>query len=81
MPEWGGKVWVRTMTGTQRDAFEKQQLKEPFQDVRARVAVACVCDSSGSLLFTDADIPAAAGPKVARAASIGSSKWGRRWRG
>ena len=58
VPEWGGAVWVRTMTATQRDAFEAQQIREPFRDVRARLAVATVCDSHGELLFTEADIPA-----------------------
>jgi hypothetical protein len=57
VPEWGGSVWVRTMEATQRDAFEAQQLKEPFKDVRARLVAATVCDASGALLFSDADIP------------------------
>jgi hypothetical protein len=56
--EWGGTVFVRMLTGRQRDAFEAQQEKDPYTDLRARLAVATVCDEAGNLLFSEADIPA-----------------------
>lgn len=58
VPEWGGSVWVRGMTGTERDAFEEKGIGAPLKDMRARVAIATVCDHDGNLLFTDQDLPA-----------------------
>lgn len=58
VPEWGGSVYVRTMSGTERDDFESAYLKDKTKDIRARLAVATVCDEQGNALFTPADIPA-----------------------
>ena len=57
VPEWGGKVFIRVMTAGERDRFESKQRKDEFTNLRARTVAACVCDSSGNLLFTEADIP------------------------
>jgi hypothetical protein len=62
VPEWGGYVFVRTMTGSQRDAFESQagNTDLPFhvrmQNLRARLAALTLCDERGQSLFTEADI-------------------------
>ncbi|MEM6560042.1 MAG: hypothetical protein AAF656_00445 [Planctomycetota bacterium] len=59
--EWGGHVFVRTMSGTERDAFEREMLaaKEAggndLANIRARLAVRTVCDDKGKRVFTDAD--------------------------
>jgi hypothetical protein len=58
VPEWGGTVRVRRMDGCERDAFEARQIKEPYKDVRARLAVATVCDGDGKLVFGEIDVPA-----------------------
>jgi len=58
VPEWGGSVFVRTMSGSERDAFESVQLKDPHKDFRARMAVQTVCDENGELLFSPADVDA-----------------------
>jgi hypothetical protein len=58
IPEWKTKVWIRTLTGGERDRFEGRQSKDPFTDVRARLAVLCLVDEQGLNLFTEADIPA-----------------------
>lgn len=59
VPEWGGAVYVRMMTAGERDAFEASQGQgNPHRDLRARLAVATVCDSCGSALFTAEDVPA-----------------------
>lgn len=58
VPEWGLTVWVRTITASQRDAFEGALSKDQFADVRARLAAYALCDEDGSPLFTDADIKA-----------------------
>lgn len=59
VPEWGpgATVFVRTMTGSERDRFEAAFLRDR-SDTRARLAVATVCDEQGKLLFTPADMPA-----------------------
>lgn len=59
VPEWGGDVYVRTLTGTERDAFEQSMQGKKNQvnldNVRARFAVLTICDESGTRLFTHAD--------------------------
>ena len=57
VPEWGGKVYVRPMTGNERDEFE--EMTEPGHSrrhLRARLCAATVCDSAGELLFTLDDL-------------------------
>jgi hypothetical protein len=63
MPEWGGDVWVATMTGTARDRWEQGLLirrngvSEPnMENMRARLVAATVVDDDGNRLFTEADI-------------------------
>ncbi len=56
VPEWGGSVFVRTMSGSERDRFEAAHLRNPEKNFRARLAVLTVCDDKGSPLFNDADI-------------------------
>ena len=59
VPEWGGDVYVRTLTGTERDAFEQSMVgkksKMNLDNVRARFAVLTICDEAGQRLFTDDD--------------------------
>jgi hypothetical protein len=68
VPEWGGEVQVRTMTGTDRDAFEASLIGKEgrLENVRARLVSLAVCDESGERLFADADITAL-GAKSAKA--------------
>jgi len=63
VPEWGGSVYVRGMTGTERDTFEASIVKlkgkgqsVDMSNIRAKLAAKSICDESGNLLFTDADI-------------------------
>jgi hypothetical protein len=62
VPEWGGDVWVGTMTGRERDAFEADfSLRDdPAQrrDFRARLLVHCLVDNEGERLFSPADVEA-----------------------
>ena len=60
IPEWGGSVFVRTLTASERDQFEDRVLadkKTTKRDIRALLAVASVCDEQGKPLFTPADVP------------------------
>lgn len=63
VPEWGGHVYVRSMTGTARDEWEASQIggtaskpKVRLDNARANLAARTICDESGSLLFTAADV-------------------------
>ena len=73
VPEWGGHVYVRSMTGTARDAWEASQIggtdakpKVRLDNARANLAARTLCDESGDLLFAVMDI-AALGNKSAAA--------------
>lgn len=63
VPEWGGTVRVRGLSGRARDAFELT-LSEPGPDgdrvpsvanVRARLLIRCLVDEAGTRLFADTD--------------------------
>ena len=67
VPEWGkdAAVWVRGMTGAERDKFESSIVesrgkgtKVNMVNVRARLASLTICDEGGNRLFTQADIAA-----------------------
>jgi hypothetical protein len=61
VPEWGGSVLVRTMTGAERAAWEQSLAnggKIDVSNVRARLVAACTIDESGALLFSAADAQA-----------------------
>lgn len=58
VPEWGGPVFVREMTGVERDRFEATHAKAPNDNFRARLAAATICDDAGKRLFSEADVAA-----------------------
>jgi len=58
VPEWGGRLHIRTMTGQERDTWEvyaQGQMTSKVVNIRARLAAICVADANGKRLFTDAD--------------------------
>ena len=71
VPQWGGIVRVRGMTGTERDAFETALVKKDpvkgrrngsdpevdTRNLRAKLCASCIIDADGDRLFTDDDIP------------------------
>ena len=70
MDKWwpGKKVFVRSMTVADRDAFEAEGLKREgkgkktryvptLKDTRSRLLVRCLCDASGVLIFGPEDAP------------------------
>ena len=77
IPQWGGTVWVKGLTGAERDAFEISIMdfkdgKKPkmvLENMRAKLCVMTVCDENGRRLFKDEDIPTL-GKKSAKALSI-----------
>jgi hypothetical protein len=65
VPEWGGDVYVRGMSGTERDEFEASvvQMKTGQQvqplnmkNIRAKLASLTICDEAGKRLFSENDI-------------------------
>lgn len=62
IPEWGGTVYVRELTGKERDKLEASVLstngnnsKTNAENLRARLVVLAVVDESGNRLFSDED--------------------------
>ena len=68
VPEWGGEVYLRAMTGTEREAYEgliaDREKAGPKGAGMSAVELLCelvartACDELGLLLFEPADIPA-----------------------
>lgn len=66
VPEWGGEVIVRTMTGVERDELEgimamqstKATPAERLRNFRALTVALCTVDEQGNRLFTLEDVEA-----------------------
>lgn len=67
VPEWGGAVYVRGLTGRERDQFELSMIetrgksrRANLENMRARLVALCVVDAeeNGKHLFTMADVSA-----------------------
>ena len=63
LPELGGVVYVRGMTGSERDAFEVslvqgrgRKREVNLRNLRAKLVAYCTVDAQGVRLFTDADV-------------------------
>lgn len=63
VPEWGGEVLVRTMTGEERDRWESSitskrgdDIKVNMVNLRARLCAETIVGDDGELLFTKEDI-------------------------
>jgi len=59
IPEWGGTVHVRPMTGSERDSYDMEMVKDGSpRNMRGRLVVRVVCDETGARLFKDSDADA-----------------------
>lgn len=58
VPEWGGSVYVRTLSGRDRDRLESESMSKGFHGFRPMLAAFSCCDADGKRLFTEADIAA-----------------------
>jgi hypothetical protein len=65
VPEWGGEVRVKGLSGRERDKFEADSLSKAkkggqrdviLENLRARLVVACVVDEQFQPLFDRADV-------------------------
>lgn len=61
VPEWGGDVYIKTLSGTERDAFEEAYAEQKMKAFRVRFLVLTLADEAGERLFADTDIPALSG--------------------
>ncbi|MBF0583298.1 MAG: hypothetical protein HQL80_03570 [Magnetococcales bacterium] len=56
VPEWGGTVRVRMMSGLERDAFEARlRAGEGMNGARALLVALCAVDEGGARLFAEQD--------------------------
>lgn len=65
VPEWGGAVYVRSLSGAERDQFEASIVQRNGKDtrtnlrnLRARLVVLAACDEDGAALFRAEDVQA-----------------------
>ena len=65
VPEWGGDVFVRTLSGQERDMFEQSMMEGKgknrdmnMKNIRARLAVLTICTEDGTRLFEAKDVDA-----------------------
>jgi len=59
VPEWGGKVLVKTLSGKERDQLEASVITKPgernLDNLRAKIVALSVVDPTGKRLFTFVD--------------------------
>jgi hypothetical protein len=61
VPEWGGTVLIKGMTGTARDEFEatnRRNGEQNLTNIRARFLVRCIVNETGTRIFADQDAAA-----------------------
>lgn len=65
VPEWGGTVLVKTLTGAERDRLEAtivsmngKKTTTNLKNLRAKMCVASCVDEEGKPLFTEKDVEA-----------------------
>jgi len=65
VPEWGGVVRVRGLTGAERDAFEQSIVEQRgkntrmnLRNIRAKLVALTVVDEEGNRVFSDEDAEA-----------------------
>jgi hypothetical protein len=63
VPEWGGSVRLRTLTGGERDKFESDMIdqrgksnKMNLVNLRARLVALCAIDEGGKRMFGDNEV-------------------------
>lgn len=62
VPEWGGELIIRGLTGRERDAYEQSLIRGrgvvDYDNARAKLLVRCIIDESGERVFTEDDADA-----------------------
>lgn len=72
VPEWGGEVRIRALTGEERDKFEASTVqtrgnktKQNVENFRARLVSLCIINEQGQRMFNPADVRALGRKSVA----------------
>lgn len=56
VPEWKTDVYLKVLSGTERDAFEASYSDQKMNNFRVRFLVLTLCDESGERLFDDEQV-------------------------
>jgi len=63
VPEWGGSLYVRGLTGEERDSFEQSMVEKKgpkremnLANVRAGLVARAACTEEGVRIFSDRDV-------------------------
>lgn len=65
IPEWNGHVFVRSMTGLERDRYEasvvqrsknSSEVEVILEGARGRLVALTTCDENGNLIFEESDL-------------------------
>lgn len=56
VPEWNTDVYLKVLSGTERDAFEAAYTDQRMNNFRVRFLVLTLCDDGGERLFDDSQI-------------------------
>ena len=56
VPEWGTDVFIKVLSGTERDAFEAGYSDQRMSNFRVRFLVLTLCDQNGERVFTDEQV-------------------------
>lgn len=72
VPEWGGSVLVRSLSGAERDDFEASTVKmkggkqqQNIANFRARLVSLCIVNEAGERMFAPVDVKALGNKSVA----------------
>jgi hypothetical protein len=73
VPQWGGTVRLRALSGTERDAFEASTMvfvegkprRPNLANLRARFLALCIVDDNGDRLFGEDEVHALGAKSVA----------------
>lgn len=55
VPEWGGDVYLKVLSGTERDQFEESYSEQKLKNFRVRFLLMTLCDENAARLFGDGD--------------------------
>lgn len=63
VPEWGGAIYVRVMSGTERDHYQSRRLtivgnsqRFNLENATVELVALTACDAKGKRLFSEADV-------------------------
>lgn len=56
VPEWKTDVYLKVLSGTERDAFEAAYTDQKMNNFRVRFLVLTLCDDTGERLFDDEQV-------------------------